>query len=111
LRLIRAALFQSDEQRFREAWENAMRQFALVLACAAFLTACDQTGGASLRPIPGSITYGGQPTQKLTKSPIGSIVPHIFTDQWGDRVRETYIIQPDRSLKLVDRVYLDSPFD
>jgi hypothetical protein len=88
-----------------------MKPYLAVLPCLLLLAACDQTTGYSLQPIPGSITYGGQPTQKLTKSPIGSIVPHVFTDQWGERVRETYIIQPDRSLKLVDRVYIDSPFD
>lgn len=87
-----------------------MKQLLAVAACLA-LAACDQTAGYSLQPIPGSITYGGQPTQKLTKSPVGSILPHIFRDQWGERVKETYIIQPDRSLKLVDRVYIDSPFD
>ncbi|GES53764.1 membrane protein [Rhizobium sp. NBRC 114257] len=77
---------------------------------AGILAAC-QTSQEGLKPIPGSITYRGQPSQRLQKSPVGSIVPHIFTDQWGERVRETYILQPDRSLKLVDRVYLDSPFD
>jgi hypothetical protein len=87
-----------------------MKSLAALFVCAMLLTACDQTS-AGLEPIPGSITYGGQPTQKLTKSPVGSLLPHIFTDQWGERVRETYIIQPDRSLKLVDRVYLDSPFE
>ncbi len=49
--------------------------------------------------------------RRSPQAPVGSIVPHTFTDQWGERVRETYILQPDRSLKLVDRVYLDSPFD
>ena len=64
-----------------------------------------------MQPIPGSITYGGQPTQKLMKSPIGSLLPHTFTDQWGDRVKEIYILQPDRTLKLVSRFYINSPFD
>ena len=83
----------------------------LFLAFTLMLTGCDQTTSPGLQPIPGSITYGGQPSQKLTKSPIGSLLPHTFTDQWGERVRELYILQPDRSLKLVDRVYIDSPFD
>ncbi|TXI11599.1 MAG: hypothetical protein E6Q76_02240 [Rhizobium sp.] len=87
-----------------------MKRMAAMAMLGALLASC-QSGGEALKPIPGSITYGGQPTQRLQKSPIGSIVPHIFTDQWGERVRETYILQPDRSLKLVDRVYLDSPFD
>lgn len=88
-----------------------MKPYLAVLPLAFALAACDQTATSSLQPIPGSITYRGQPTQKLTKSPVGSILPHVFTDQWGERVRETYIVQPDRSLKLVDRVYIDSPFD
>ncbi len=87
-----------------------MKRIVVIGVLAGMLAAC-QTSEEGLEPIPGSITYGGQPRQRLQKSPIGSIVPHIFTDQWGERVRETYILQPDRSLKLVDRVYLDSPFD
>jgi hypothetical protein len=83
----------------------------LAIAACLLLAACDQTAGPGLQPIPGSITYGGQPSQKLTKSPVGSMLQHIFRDEWGQRVRETYLIQPDRSLKLVDRVYIDSPFD
>jgi hypothetical protein len=57
-----------------------------------------------LQPIPGSITYGGQPSTRLTKAPVGSTVSHDFYD--GSReVLETYVIQPDRSLRLVRRVY------
>lgn len=53
-------------------------------------------------PIPGSITYGGQPRTKLTKSPVGSLLTHQFYS--GDQVAiETYVLQPDRSLKLIDR--------
>ncbi len=90
-----------------------MKTIMVVAILAAMLAGCQSggDGGGGLKPIPGSITYGGQPRQRLQKSPIGSLVPHIFTDQWGERVRETYILQPDRSLKLVDRVYLDNPFD
>jgi hypothetical protein len=90
-----------------------MEKIIIALAVGAILASCQGTAsgaGSELRPIPGSITYSGQPRQRLQKSPVGSIVPHVFTDQWGERVRETYIIQPDRSLKLVDRVYIDNPF-
>jgi hypothetical protein len=76
---------------------------------AILLVACEQTAG-SLEPIPGSITYGGQPRTKLTKAPIGSQVPHRFTDQWGDDGYETYIIQPARSLKLTDRRIVEQSF-
>jgi hypothetical protein len=80
-----------------------------VAIMAILLVACEQTS-TSLQPIPGSITYGGQPRTKLTKAPIGSQVPHHFTDQWGDDVYETYIIQPDRSLKLTDRRIVEHNF-
>lgn len=58
---------------------------------------------ANLEPIEGSITYNGQPRTKLTKSPIGSTFTHNFRRWNGDRVIETYQIQPDRSLKIIDR--------
>ena len=83
-----------------------MKSWIIIAAFAAFLTGCQQT---ALQPIPGSITYGGQPRTKLTLAPIGSQVPNTFTDQWGDTVFETYIIQPDRSLKLVSRTYEQEP--
>ncbi len=58
---------------------------------------------SQLEPIPGSITYGGQPRSRLTKAPVGSIVPHQFRDQFGRPVSEIYVIEPDRSLRLVSR--------
>ncbi|MBM3091948.1 hypothetical protein GFB56_14115 [Ensifer sp. T173] len=61
-----------------------------------------------LEPIPGSITYGGQPRTKLTKAPVGSMVPHTFVSG-SSFVKETYVIQPDRSLRLVRRDYFDIP--
>lgn len=66
--------------------------------------------GAGLEPIPGSITYGGQPRTRLTQAPVGSIVPHSFRNELGQRVNETYVIQPDRSLKLVSRRICRGPF-
>ena len=59
--------------------------------------------GYTVEPIPGSITYRGQPGTKLTKSPIGSTFKHDFRRDDGTRVVETYQIQPDRSLRIVDR--------
>ncbi|MBN8950928.1 MULTISPECIES: hypothetical protein [unclassified Rhizobium] len=72
-----------------------------LLLCAPLLAACNTT--EPLQPIPGSITYGGQPHMKLTKSPPGAQFRHDFTNRWGEDVVETYIVQPDRSLKLVNR--------
>lgn len=54
-------------------------------------------------PIPGSITYRGQPRTKLTKSPIGSTFSHEFRIDGSTRAVETYRIAPDRSLELIDR--------
>ncbi len=57
----------------------------------------------AIEPISGSITYGGQPNTRLQKSPIGSLLTHDFNSD-GSRYSETYILQPDRTLRLVDRV-------
>ncbi|MCO5734004.1 hypothetical protein [Rhizobium sp. SSA_523] len=65
------------------------------------LTACT-TG--TVEPIPGSITYGGQPRTKLTKSPVGSLLTHQFYSE-GRVAQETYVLQPDRSLKLIERTW------
>ncbi|NRP73749.1 hypothetical protein ILFOPFJJ_04662 [Ensifer psoraleae] len=86
-----------------------MKYASPALLAALLLGACTATPppsvgyGRYLEPIPGSITYGGQPRTRLTKSPVGSIVPHQFFDNFGHRVYETYVIEPDRSLRLVGR--------
>jgi hypothetical protein len=56
----------------------------------------------AIEPIPGSIGYGGAPHTKLQKSPIGSTVVHRFYSG-GDEYEERYVLQPDRSLKLISR--------
>ncbi len=66
--------------------------------------------GPGIKPIPGSITYGGQPRSRLTRSPIGSVVNHEFRNEFGQRVEERYVLQPDRSLKLVSRRVYRGPF-
>ena len=55
-----------------------------------------------IQPIPGSITYGGQPMTRLTKSPVGTSINHEFTSG-PNKYAETYVLQSDRSLKLVSR--------
>ena len=79
-----------------------MKPLIALFLCAPLLAACNTTA-QSLQPIPGSITYHGQPQMKLMLSPPGTRLPHHFTNQWGEDVFETYIIQPDHSLKLVSR--------
>ncbi|KIQ02938.1 hypothetical protein RU07_10165 [Agrobacterium tumefaciens] len=83
----------------------------LALLCVAALTSCT-TATSGVEPIPGSITYGGQPATKLTKSPIGSTVNHDFMMSDGRRAHETYRIAPDRSLILLNReIMSDLPSD
>ncbi|WP_198516836.1 hypothetical protein [Sinorhizobium meliloti] len=86
---------------------GALSTVLFTLCAAVTLSACTSTQtvgyGPRLEPIPGSITYGGQPRTKLTKAPIGSMVPHQFFDTYGHRVYETYVINPDRSLRLTSR--------
>ena len=83
-----------------------MKHLLIIPGLAVALAGC--TTGMSpdapgLEPIPGSITYGGQPRTRLMKSPVGSSVHHQFRNNLGQRVEERYVLQPDRSLKLVSR--------
>jgi hypothetical protein len=68
------------------------------------LSGCTTDSSTEVQPIPGSITYGGQPRTKLTKSPPGSVIYNSFYDSTGAKVRETYILQPYRTLKLTRRI-------
>lgn len=87
-----------------------MKMAAILLAAAVSLAGCTTSlPSAGLEPIPGSITYGGQPRTRLTKSPIGSTVPHDFHNEFGDQVHETYVIEPDRSLKIIERHIIPEP--
>ncbi len=63
-------------------------QLVLAIALMGCTTGADSYSSAGLAPVPGSITYEGQPRTKLTKSPVGSSFPHTFTDQWGRQVEE-----------------------
>jgi hypothetical protein len=82
---------------------TTMKALLPTLFAGALLAGCSSADTPALEPIPGSITYGGQPRTKLTKSPVGSAVYNQFYNGTGQRVEETYILQPDRSLKLVRR--------
>jgi hypothetical protein len=72
----------------------------MFMLAAILLASCT---AVEVEPIPGSITYNGQPRTKLTKSPAGSTFSHTFHDQSGNYWSETYQIQPDRSLKIISR--------
>lgn len=82
----------------------------IVIACALAVVLTGAPAAFALEPIPGSITYHGQPRTKLTKAPIGSQVTNQFYYD-GKDYREAYIIQPDRTLKLVDRFSFEVPGD
>jgi hypothetical protein len=84
-----------------------MKSLVFLSAALLMLASCTTP---DVEPIPGSITYGGQPRTKLTKSPIGSVVHNSFRTLTGVAY-ETYTIQPDRSLKLIRREIRSDIFD
>ncbi len=75
-------------------------RWGMIMVAAVLLASCT---AVEVEPIPGSITYNGQPRTKLTKAPAGSTFSHTFHDQRGNYWSETYQIQPDRSLKIISR--------
>lgn len=77
-----------------------MLTIALLIGALAVTTACS---ASALEPIPGSITFGGQPRTKLAKAPIGSTVTHQFYDRFGKDVHEVYRIDENRDLRLIRR--------
>lgn len=90
-----------------------MRSLVIFGCLAIALAGCTTGGmdsGPGLQPIPGSITYGGQPRSRLTKAPVGSVVQHEFRNEFGELTLETYVVQPDRSLRLATRRVVRSPF-
>ncbi|NLS03265.1 hypothetical protein HGP14_07755 [Rhizobium sp. P32RR-XVIII] len=84
-----------------------MKPSIIAFAAVVVLSSCS-SGSVEIEPIPGSITYGRH-VARLTKSPAGSVLPHEFTDNLGRWVRETYIVQPDGTLKLVRRQIGEKP--
>jgi hypothetical protein len=111
-----------EQKSFKTRGRMLMHKISFIAALSLLLAGCTTAGmesdtsrapyqsGPNLRPIPGSITYGGQPRTRLTKSPVGSMVQHEFRNEFGELTQETYIVQPDRSLKLATRRVIRSPF-
>lgn len=102
----------SDHLHFRPATrettpltENNIKKlsYSAVLALSALLA----VPAMAIDPIPGSITYERQHATRLKKAPVGSQFNHDFYSD-GTRYSETYVVQSDRSLKLVDRVWQSS---
>ncbi len=77
----------------------------LALATIVLLAGC--TSGGGIEPIPGSITYGGQPRSKLQRAPAGSTFTHEMRDAYGHRSQEIYRVEADRSLTLLSRQRID----
>ena len=75
----------------------------LLLICMLGLSACT-TVPSSVEPIPGSLIYGGQPANRLQKSPVGSTFSHDFRLDDNRKAIETYRIAPDRTYELINRV-------
>jgi hypothetical protein len=72
---------------------------AAFIAIAAF---APEAYAVTIDPIPGSLTYPTQPKAKLRKAPVGSTLQHNFYHN-GTNYSETYRIEPDRRLKLLNR--------
>jgi hypothetical protein len=50
-----------------------------------------------------SAPAGGTAHGSLPKSPVGSTFQNHFVDNWGQDVTETYQVQADHSVKLINR--------
>jgi hypothetical protein len=73
------------------------KTFALALIAAV----AGSSSAFALEASSGSVNYEGV-SARLEKAPVGSPVTYDVI-QNGNHYRETYVVQSDRSLKLVDR--------
>ncbi|NKN36293.1 hypothetical protein HFC70_07965 [Agrobacterium sp. a22-2] len=79
-----------------------------IFAAATLIAALTGSSAAfAIEPIQGSITYGGHQSY-LEKAPVGSNFFHTFTGQDGNKVREVYKVNADRSVSLVSRTVANS---
>jgi hypothetical protein len=86
------------------------RLLSLISVAAVMLSGCNTAlSPVSYEPIPGSITYKGQPRSKLNKVPIGSTFTHEIQVGNGDQYIETYQVRPDRDLTIIRRVFRKEP--
>ncbi|SMD13812.1 hypothetical protein [Rhizobium sp. RU36D] len=73
-----------------------------IFAAALLALVAGSTAFARVEPIPGSITYEN-PEARLQKAPAGSSFPHSFLADDGTKVNETYRVNNDKTLTLVER--------
>ena len=60
----------------------------------------------ALEPVDGSITYRNPDVRiGFSKAPAGTTFEHHFYDNGGDHIVETYRINPDRTLQLIERIH------
>ncbi len=78
-----------------------MRKTATVILIASVVFALP-ADAVTIDPIPGSLIYPTQPKTKLKKAPVGSLLQHEFHSNGSD-YRETYRVEPNRDLKLLER--------
>lgn len=74
-----------------------------VLAAALLAVVAGTSSAFALEPIEGSISSSA----RLEKAPAGSSFSHEFISN-GTAYKETYRVQPDRSLQLIDRTEVDN---
>ena len=77
-----------------------MRLVLALLLVAAGVAGCNANVPPP-EPIRGSLTYGGRVIH-YPAAP-GHVVDNEFPDQFGYRVFEKYVVQPDGTLKLISR--------
>ncbi|ABC91329.1 hypothetical conserved protein [Rhizobium etli CFN 42] len=68
-----------------------------LIAVLSALTACAGVAGEP-QALPGSLTYGGRVIHSPYRA--GTVVKNTFLGKFGYRVFETYVVQPDGTLKL-----------
>ncbi|MBB3595982.1 hypothetical protein FHX08_006402 [Rhizobium sp. BK529] len=74
---------------------------AMILLVATLVIGCstpEATARPGPTPLPGSLTYGGKVVHSRYKP--GTIVKNTFLGQFGYRVFERYVVQPDGTLRL-----------
>ncbi|WP_223216464.1 hypothetical protein [Rhizobium mesosinicum] len=73
----------------------------MILIVATFVIGCstqEATTRVGPTPLPGSLTYGGKVVHSRYRP--GTIVKNTFLGQFGYRVFERYVVQPDGTLRL-----------
>lgn len=71
---------------------------AIIVSLAGCAAQPTTSSPAGMRPLPGSLTYGGKVVHSRYKP--GTVVKNTFLAEFGYRVFERYVVQPDGTLKL-----------